>query len=123
MLAVAFELKPAPAPAYASVVVVSAELARILESFGVSVAGVYIDDLLIRARSKEELQTMIDTCHAVCKALGVDLNDKTVGPCSPEEDIKYLGLIIHTDKCTFPCVLNNAHTRQTGFRKCCVVKK
>ena len=97
LLAVAFGLKPAPA--YASVV--SAELARILESFGVSVAGVYIDDLLIRARSKEELQKMIDTCTAVCKALGVDLNDKTVGPCSPEEGIKYLGLIIHTDKCTF----------------------
>ena len=97
LLAVAFGLKPAPA--YASVV--SAELARILESFGVCVAGVYIDDLLIRARSKEELQSMIETCMMVCKALGVDLNDKTVGPCSPAEGIKYLGLIIHTDKCTF----------------------
>ena len=44
---------------------------------------------------------MIDTCIAVCKALGVDLNDKTIGPCSPEEGIKFLGLIINTDKCTF----------------------
>ena len=55
LLAVAFGLKTAPA--YASVV--SAELARILESFGVSVAGVYIDDLLIRARSKEALEAML----------------------------------------------------------------
>ena len=47
LLAVAFGLKPAPA--YASVV--SAELARILESFQVNVAGVYIDNILIRAVS------------------------------------------------------------------------
>ena len=95
--AVAFGLKPAPA--WASVV--SAELARILESFGVSVAGVYIDDLLIRASSKEELERMISICETVCAALGLDLNDKTVGPCAPSEGIKYLGLIIRTDTCTF----------------------
>ena len=95
--AVAFGLKPAPA--WASVV--SAELARILESFGVSVAGVYIDDLLIRARSKEELERMIKICETVCAALGLDLNDKTVGPCAPSEGIKYLGLIIRTDNCSF----------------------
>ena len=95
--AVAFGLKPAPA--WASVV--SAELARILESFGVSVAGVYIDDLLIRASSKEALERMMSICETVCAALGLDLNDKTVGPCAPWEGIKYLGLIIRTDTCTF----------------------
>ena len=95
--AVAFGLKPAPA--WASVV--SAELARILESFGVSIAGVYIDDLLIRARTKEALERMIEICEVVCKGLGVDLNDKTVGPCSPSDGIKYLGLIIRTDNCSF----------------------
>ena len=108
LLAVAFGLKPAPA--YASVV--SAELARILESFGVSVAGVYIDDLLIRARSKQALQDMLETCKMVCKALGVDLNDKTIGPCSPEEGIKYLGIIIRTDFCTFSaCPTQCAYAR------------
>ena len=79
LLSVAFGLKPAPA--WASVV--SAELARILTSFGVSIAGVYIDDLLLRASSKELLQEAIDTCHRVCAALGVPLNDKTVGPRAP----------------------------------------
>ena len=64
-------------------------------------AGVYIDDLLIRARTKEALEEMLETCKLVCKSLGVDLNDKTIGPCSPEDGIKYLGLIIHTDSCTF----------------------
>ena len=108
LLAVAFGLKTAPA--YASVV--SAELARILESFGVSVAGVYIDDLLIRARSKEALEAMLQTCHIVCKSLGLDLNGKTVGPCSPEDGIKYLGLIINTDSCSFSaCPTQCAYAR------------
>ena len=93
----AFGLKPAPA--YASVV--SAELARILESFGVSVAGVYIDDILIRASSKEALEAAIATCMRVCEALGVPLNDKTTGPRAPWEGIKYLGVIIRTGSCTF----------------------
>ena len=107
LLAVAFGLKPAPA--YASVV--SAELIRILESFGVSVAGVYIDDLLIRARSKEAREGMLATCHIVCKSLGLDLNGKTIGPCSPEEGI-HLGLIIHSDSCSCSaCSMQCAYAR------------
>ena len=101
LLSVAFGLKPAPA--WASVV--SAELARILTSFGISIADVYIDDLLLRASSKELLQEAIDTCHRVCAALGVPLNDKTVGPRAPWEGIKYLSHApwegIRTDTCTF----------------------
>ena len=97
LLSVAFGLKPAPA--YASVV--SAELARILTSFGVCVAGVYIDDLLLRAPTKALLEEALATCDRVCSALGVPLNDKTVGPRAPHEGIKYLGIIIRTDTCTF----------------------
>ena len=96
LLAVAFGLKPAPA--WASVV--SAELARILRSHGVRVAGTYLDDLLICARSREALQAAIRTCESVCAALGLDLNDKTTGPCSPQEGIKYLGLFIRTADCS-----------------------
>ena len=93
LLAVAFGLKSAPA--WASVV--SAELARILRSFGVRVAGVYVDDLLLCASSKALLQEALDLCTKVCSALGLPLNDKTVGPCAPGEGIKYLGIIIRTD--------------------------
>ena len=97
LLTVAFGLKSATA--YTSVV--SAGLARILEAFSVSVAGVYIDDLLIRARSKEALENAISIYTDVCAALGLDLNDKTVGPCSPSDNIKFLGILIHADRCTF----------------------
>ena len=48
---VAFGLKPAPAWASA----VSAEAKRILQSFGISVAGVYIDDFLIRAPQRSSV--------------------------------------------------------------------
>ena len=106
LLSMAFGLKPAPA--YASVV--SAELARILTSFGVSVAGVYIDDLLLRAPTKEAMEAALRTCDRVCAALGLDLNDKTVGPCAPSEGIKYLGIIIRTDTCTFSaCPVQRAY--------------
>ena len=96
LLAVAFGLKPAPA--WASVV--SAELARILKSYGVRVAGTYIDDLLLCARSKELLAAAIETCEKVCSALGLHLNDKTTGPCAPHEGIKYLGYFIKTADCS-----------------------
>ena len=51
LLAVAFGLKSAPA--WASLV--SGELCRIFQSFGIKVAGCYIDDILLRARSKAKL--------------------------------------------------------------------
>ena len=97
LLAVAFGLKSAPA--WASVV--SAELARILRSFGVRVAGVYIDDLLLCAASKSELAEALAVCTRVCSSLGLDLNDKTVGPRAPSEGIKYLGVILRTDSCSY----------------------
>ena len=50
LLSVAFGLKSAPA--WASLV--SGELCRILQSFGIKVAGVYIDDILLRALTKAQ---------------------------------------------------------------------
>ena len=93
---VAFGLKSAPA--YASVI--SAEFARILEAHGVSVAGCYVDDLLLRGRTKEECQRAIAIAERVASKLGIPLNDKTRGPCAPSEGITYLGLRIRTDDCT-----------------------
>ena len=48
LLAVAFGLKSGPAWA----LLVSGELYRILRSFGIQVAGVYIDDILIHAAAE-----------------------------------------------------------------------
>ena len=90
---VAFGLKSAPA--YASMV--SAELARILRSFGVTVAGVYIDDMLIVASSREECLAAMEIAAQVCSSLGLHLNDKTMGPA---QSIKYLGIIINTVTCS-----------------------
>ena len=64
---VAFGLKSAPA--YASAV--SAEAKRILESFGVSVAGVYIDDFLIRGATKAECEQALRKATAILTALGI----------------------------------------------------
>lgn len=94
---VAFGLKSAPA--YASII--SAEFARILESHGVKVAGVYVDDLLIRAETREECLRAIAIAESLALKLGIPLNDKTCGPCGPSEGITYLGLRIRTDDCTF----------------------
>ena len=93
---VAFGLKPAPA--YASAV--SAEAKRILESFGVSVAGVYIDDILIRGATKEECAESLRKASAILTALGIPPNEKTQGPCSPEEGITFLGVRIRTQDCS-----------------------
>ena len=93
---VAFGWKPAPA--YASSV--SAELKRILESFGVSVAGVYLDDFLIRGKTKQECKRNLEKAIAVLTALGLPPNDKTQGPCSPEEGIVFLGVRIRTKDCS-----------------------
>ena len=65
LLSVAFGLKSAPA--YASAV--SAEAVRILRSFGVDVAGVYLDDLLIRGATKEECAKNMELAKSVLKAL------------------------------------------------------
>jgi len=114
LLAVAFGLKSAPA--WASVV--SAELARILRSFGIRVAGVYLDDLLLCASSKEQMQEAIELCTKVCGALGLDLNDKTVGPCAPDEGIKYLGVIIRSDDGSYRVCPRYAEYASDKLRDC-----
>ena len=92
LLSVAFGLKPAPA--YASAV--SAEAARILESFGIEVVGLYIDDILIRGSTREECQRKLDLAIAILTALGLPPNEKTEGPCAPEQGIVFLGVHICT---------------------------
>lgn len=92
LLAVAFGVKSAPA--WASLV--SGELCRILQSFGVHVAGVYIDDILIRARTKEKCKQDMDVVARVAKALGIPLNEKTQGPA---QKLPYLGVNIDTVDC------------------------
>ena len=96
LLSVAFGWKVAPA--FASTV--SAELVRTLRSFGVDVAGVYLDDLLIRAPSKAEAERMLQIALRIMKHLGLPANAKVQGPCSPEEGAIYLGILIRTDDCT-----------------------
>ena len=96
ILSVAFGLKSAPA--YASMV--SAELVRIFKSFGINVAGVYLDDILIRAESKEKCEQAIALACKIAADLGLPINDKTVGPCAPSTGIVYLGILIKTDHCT-----------------------
>lgn len=118
LLSVAFGLKSAPA--WASIV--SAELARILKTFGVKIAGVYIDDLLLCAPSKMALQHSIDVCTKVCAALGLDLNDKTTGPCAPSEGIKFLGVVIRTDSCTYHVCPHYAQYACDKLRSCLAKK-
>ena len=97
LLSVAFGLKSAPA--YASII--SAELGRILESFGVAVAGVYVDDFLLRGATKAECERSMKLAAEVCSALGVPINDKTRGPVGPGDGgIPYLGVCIDTGSCT-----------------------
>ena len=93
LLAVAFGLKSAPA--WASLV--SGEFCRILESFGINVAGVYIDDILIRAATKEKCMRDMKLAEQIAEALGVPFNDKTVGPA---QKITYLGVDIDSKFCT-----------------------
>ena len=96
LLSVVFGLKSAPA--WASIV--SAELARVLQSFGISVAGVYLDDFLIRARSKKELVAALKLAERIASDLGVPFNDKGSGPRSPDEGVVYLGVLIKTANCS-----------------------
>ena len=93
---VAFGLKSAPAFASA----VSVEAKKILESFGISVAGVYIDDFLIRAASEEECAAGLCKATAILTALGIPPNEKTQGPCAPAVGITFLGVRIRTDTCS-----------------------
>ena len=93
LLAVAFGLKSAPA--WASLV--SGELCRILESFGIDVAGVYIDDILIRAATKAKCEHDMKLAEQIAEALGVPFNDKTVGPT---QNLPYLGVEIDSRDCT-----------------------
>ena len=92
---VAFGLKSAPS--YASVV--SMEAVRILRSFGVDVAGVYLDDLLVRGATKAECQRSMELAQTILAALGIPTNEKSQGPCSPAEGIDFLGVHI----CTLDC--------------------
>ena len=64
LLAVAFELKSAPA--WASIV--SGELCKIFRSFGINVAGVYIDDILMRAISNLQTKNDMEFAGKIARA-------------------------------------------------------
>ena len=96
LCSVAFGLKSAPAFASA----VSAEVKAILESFGVSVAGVYIDDFLIRGATEQECRENMAKAMAILTALGIPPNEKTQPPRSPEQGITFLGVLIRTSDCS-----------------------
>ena len=93
LLAVAFGLKSAPA--WASLV--SGELCRILQSFGIDVAGVYIDDILIRAATEQLCKEHMQLAAKVASALGLPFNEKTLGPL---QNIPFLGCEIDSTDCT-----------------------
>ena len=114
---VAFGLKSAPAFASA----VSAEAKKILESFGISMAGVYIDDFLIRAASEEECAAALRKATAILTALGIPPNEKTQGPCAPEEGITFLGVKIKTDTCSMS--VTTEHRRYSVARVQQVLKR
>ena len=92
LLAVAFGLKSAPA--WASLV--SGEFCRILESFGIKVAGVYIDDILIRAITRAQCLADMKKAESIAEALGIPFNDKTQGPA---QKLPYLGVEIDAENC------------------------
>ena len=107
LLAVAFGLKSAPA--WASLV--SGELCRILRSFGIDVAGVYIDDVLIRALSKAACEAQKKLASEIAAALGLPFNDKTVGP---SQEIPFLGC----DICSLDCTIRvNAEYRKYALSR------
>ena len=63
------------------------------------VAGVYVDDILLRAETEEECRRALKIAERLAASLGIPLNDKTVGPCGPDEGVTYLGAVIRTDSC------------------------
>ena len=93
---IAFGLKPAPA--FASII--SAELARIFRAFGIKVAGTYIDDFLIRGRTREQTMRSYLLARSIAESLGVPMNDKGQEPRSPAEGVVYLGVHIRTADCS-----------------------
>ena len=58
----------------------SGELCRILEPFGIDVAGVYLDDILIFAATKAKCEHDMKLTEHIAEALGVPFNDKTLRP-------------------------------------------
>jgi len=93
---VAFGLKPAPAFASA----VSMEAVRILRANGVQVAGVYLDDVLIRGKTEKECRRSMEKAIRILAELGIPTNDKACGPCSPTQGITFLGVHICTAVCS-----------------------
>lgn len=93
LLAVAFGLKSAPA--WASLV--SGELCRIIRSFEIHVAGVYIDDISIRAPDAEACRRHMKLASETAASLGLPFNEKTIGPL---QRIPFLGCEIDSMDCT-----------------------
>ena len=111
LLAVAFGLKSAPA--WASLVI--GELCRIFESFDIKVAGVYIDDILLRATSKQKLREHIRLTARIATALGLPSNDKTVGPA---QKLTYLGVEIDKVQCVMRLTRKASHVRDVAGGGC-----
>ena len=89
----------------------SGELCRILRSFDIDVAGVYIDDVLIRALTKAACAAQVQLASEIAAALGLPFNDKTLGP---SQDIKFLGC----DICSADCTIRvNAEYRQYALSR------
>ena len=93
---VAFGLKSAPA--YASAI--SMEAVRILRAHGVDVVGVYIDDILIRAPTRELCARAMQRACTLLQDLGIPTNEKAQGPCAPDEGIVFLGMKVCTADCS-----------------------
>ena len=95
--AIGFGLKTAPAWASA----VSAELTRTLEAAGIRVAGCFLDDILIAAKSKRKCEQALAKAISIMKKLGIPANEKTVPPQAPEVGITFLGIHIRTSDMRF----------------------
>ena len=48
----------------------------------------------------------------------MDLNDKTVGPRAPSEGIKYLGVVLRTDPCSYHVFPKYAEYVRDKFSNC-----
>jgi hypothetical protein len=85
------------APAWASCV--SAELARMLEHHGVRVAGCFVDDFCLVARSKAELAVALDVTVRLMEALGLP-----TAPAKTSEllrSVVFLGMGLDSTSMTF----------------------
>ena len=63
-------------------------------------AGVYLDDLLIRGETEKACRESMELAGTILTALGLPINDKTVGPCSPDQGIVFLGVRVCTADCS-----------------------